>query len=192
MKGVEARACGVARYFPFVYPFYQENTSNFGMTDRRGTPLRSFACYAQMIRVLAHKHFLGDLRQKPPEVSRARVFGDDRESVLILYTKNKVTLDPAPSGLHIKRIEGMDGRSLTPASSGAIPIPDGLSYVWLDRPLESGQLDGTATARACPTPTGVEPVQSAPRRSSFACDSMRPGSSPRPAATACEANRPVR
>ena len=27
-----------------------------------------------------------------------------------------------------------------------------------------------------------------PRRSSFACDSIRPGSSPRPAATACEAN----
>jgi len=49
MKAVEARACGVARYFAFVYPFYEENANNFGMMGREGTPLRSMAAYAQCI-----------------------------------------------------------------------------------------------------------------------------------------------
>lgn len=35
MKAIEARACGVARHFPFVYPFYEETSNNFGMTGRR-------------------------------------------------------------------------------------------------------------------------------------------------------------
>ena len=86
MKGVEARACGVARYFPFVYPFYEENSNNFGMTDRRGTPLRSLAAYAQMIRVLANQRYLGDLRQNEPGISRARVFGDDHQTIAVLYS----------------------------------------------------------------------------------------------------------
>jgi hypothetical protein len=53
-------------YFPFVYPYYEENTSNFGMLDRRATPLRSLASYAQLIRVLARHRYLGDLRHSAP------------------------------------------------------------------------------------------------------------------------------
>ncbi|MCL2349483.1 MAG: glycoside hydrolase family protein, partial [Planctomycetaceae bacterium] len=33
MKGVESKCCGVARYFPFVLPYYEENDNNFGMLD---------------------------------------------------------------------------------------------------------------------------------------------------------------
>ena len=123
-EGSGGQGLRVARYFPFVYPFYQENTSNFGMTDRRGTPLRSFACYAQMIRVLAHKHFLGDLRQSPRKSPGPRVFGDDRESVLILYTKNKVTLDAAPSGRPAHQANRGDGRAVRhPQAAGQSRFP---------------------------------------------------------------------
>ena len=52
MKAVEARAGGIARYFAFVYPFYEENQNNFGMMDRQGTPLRSMAAYARLASVL--------------------------------------------------------------------------------------------------------------------------------------------
>ena len=51
MKAIEARACGVARYFAFVYPYYEEHASNFGMMDRRGVPMRSMAAYANAARV---------------------------------------------------------------------------------------------------------------------------------------------
>ncbi|HAK93698.1 MAG TPA: glycosyl hydrolase, partial [Planctomycetes bacterium] len=47
MKAVEAKACGIARYFAFVYPFYEENANNFGMACRAGTPLGCMAAYAQ-------------------------------------------------------------------------------------------------------------------------------------------------
>jgi hypothetical protein len=150
MKGAEARACGIARYFPFVYPFYEENTSNFGMTDRRGTPLRSFAAYAEMIRVLANQRFLGDLRHQVPAITRARVFGDDHQTIAVLYTGGRAPSAPVQLGVRGRRIEGIDGRALTAASDGAIPIPDGLSYVWLDHPLDPRLIDESAASPARP------------------------------------------
>ncbi|MDO4629989.1 MAG: hypothetical protein Q4C70_12475 [Planctomycetia bacterium] len=74
MKGVEARAFGIQRYFPFVYPYYEERTNNFGMMSRDYTPLRSFAGYSQMIRTLAHREYLGDLANIPDGWTHARVF----------------------------------------------------------------------------------------------------------------------
>jgi len=132
MKGIEARACGVARYFPFVYPYYVEGKNNFGMMDRQATPLRSIAAYAQMIRALAGKRCLGDLKHQDPAIRRARLFGDDRHAVAVLYTGKaeaaKVRLD-----LPAERIEAIDGRKIPPASDGTVAVPDGLVYVWLDR-----------------------------------------------------------
>ena len=132
MKAVEARACGVARYFPFVLPFYEENTSNFGMTDRRGSPMLSFAAYAQMIRVLGYNNYFRDLKHTAKALQRARVFHDGHEMVAVLYTGR---VDPAATirlDCPVKRIEGIDGRPLAVASDGSIPIPDGLVYAWID------------------------------------------------------------
>ena len=72
MKAIEARVGGIERYFAFVYPFYEENESNFGMLDRRGTPLRSLAAYSRAAAVLGHKRYLGDLRCDLPAVKRTR------------------------------------------------------------------------------------------------------------------------
>ena len=133
MKTVEARACGIARHFPFVYPFYEEHSNNFGMMCRRATPLRSMAAYAQVVRRLAHKEYLGDLKTDQDAIQRARVFGDGRETIVVLYTgevdaRGSVSLD-----LPIVKIEGIDGRALRADDSNSVSIPDGLSYVWIDR-----------------------------------------------------------
>ena len=134
MKAVESRACGIARYFAFVYPFYEERDNNFGMMDRRGTPLRSMAAYARLASVLAGKAYLGDLACDDAAIQRARVFGDERETVAVLYTGRPgvdATLKPdLPGAL---RAEGIDGRSLEMAEDGTLPGGDGLVYVWLDR-----------------------------------------------------------
>jgi len=133
MKAVESRACGVARYFAFVYPFYEERDNNFGMMGRRATPLRSMAAYARLASLLANKRYLGDLRCDDAAVQRARVFGDDRETIAVVYTgapnaDAKLNLDVPALG-----VEGIDGRTLEAAEDGAVPVPDGLAYVWLDR-----------------------------------------------------------
>lgn len=149
MKAVEARACGVARYFAFVLPFYDENNNNFGMTDRRATPLLSFAAYAQCARVLAGRDYLGDLRIDEKGVTRARVFGHagGAEAVAVLYTGK---VDPGAKvrpDLTVLRCEGIDGRPLKVESDGTVPVPDGLVYVWIGRSTSTPRIDTATTAR---------------------------------------------
>lgn len=132
MKAIESRACGIARYFAFVYPFYEENQNNFGMMDKRGTPLRSFAAYAQLVRALAGKRYLGDLRHEDKSILRARVFGDEQQALAVLYTGRCDPKAGVKAGAAPVRLEGIDGRPLAPAAGGAIPVPDGLTYAWLD------------------------------------------------------------
>jgi hypothetical protein len=134
-KAVEARAAGVARYFAFVYPFYEENDSNFGMMDRLGTPMRAFAAYAQVIRMLSRSTYLGDL--KAPGWGRpVRVFGRGDEAVAVVWTS---TVDRAATARleveanALRGVEGIDGRALVVGPDGSVPVPDGLSYVVLDR-----------------------------------------------------------
>ena len=146
MKAVEARSGGVARHFPFVYPYYEERDNNFGMMDRRATPLRSMAAYARLVSLLAHKRYLGGLKCDDPAIRLARVFGDDRETVAVLYTARPNAEARVKLGLPVLRIEGIDGRSLEAAPSGSVPIPDGLTYVWLDRQQLGGRLQTDAPA----------------------------------------------
>jgi hypothetical protein len=152
MKGVEARACGVDRYFPFVLPFYEENSNNFGMTDRRASPLRSFAAYAAMVQVLGHGRYVGDLAQDDKLVKRARGFRVGKVDVAVVYTG---TVDPkavVKLGTPVRSARGIDGRSIKIAADGAIPVPDGLVYVELDAQLGPPRLvTDTAASRLVPT-----------------------------------------
>lgn len=140
MKAVEARCGGVARHFPFVYPFYEERDNNFGMMGRRATPLRSMAAYARLVSALANKRYLGDLKCDDPALKRARLFGDDRRTVAVLYTARPDAKAKVKLGMPALRVEGIDGRSLEPTRDGSVPIPDGLAYVWLDRRLLGDRL----------------------------------------------------
>ena len=127
MKGV-GPACGIARYFPFVYPYYEERISNFGMMDRRGSPLRSMAAYAPGRR-LGRKELWATCRWRCSR-QPARVFGDGQDTVVILHRQAS-----APGAVRLplpaRRAEGIDGRGLEIAR-GLAPVPDGLTYVWID------------------------------------------------------------
>ena len=59
-KQVENFALGVQSY-AFVLPFYAEENVGFGMLGEAGTPLRTFAGYAQAIRALAHTVYVADM-----------------------------------------------------------------------------------------------------------------------------------
>ncbi len=134
MKGVEARACGIARYFSFVFPFYEENDNNFGMMDRRATPLRSFAAYAQMIRALGGASYAGDWKTADRAIRRVRWFrSSGREApshdVVVVYTGRRDARLSVRLGMPVERVEGIDGRRL-PHGPDRVEVPDGLAYVW--------------------------------------------------------------
>ena len=133
MKAVEARACGVERYFAFVYPYYEERESNFGMMGREGTPLRSMAAYVQCAARLAGKQYLGDLLVDHRAIRRARVFGDQSETIAVLYTGQAETSVEISLGTAVQRVEGIDGRAIPVSAATAGTLVDGLVYVWVDR-----------------------------------------------------------
>ncbi len=165
MKGVESKACGIDRYFPFVYPYYEERESNFGMMGREATPLRSMAGYAQLVAALSHKRYLGDLVCHDQKVLRARVFGNDRDAIAVLYTDKPDANATVRLDMPVAAVTGIDGRVLA-AADGSVPIPDGLVYVRLSRQqlgkrlqTDTGamQLFGLATGPA-PKPAPASPV----------------------------------
>lgn len=154
MKGIEARACGIARFMPFCLPFYEEGgVKNFAMLGREATPLRSMAAYAQSIRVLAHRPYAGDLRLADSKaVSRARVFagrgeGGDTESVVVLFTDKlslaRIVLPFAPS-----RAETIDGRPLAVEAGNVVIVAGGLAYVWGATDALSAHVDTHTEAAA--------------------------------------------
>jgi hypothetical protein len=52
--------------------------------------------------------------------------------VAVLYTARPDPNAKVKLGLPVLRAEGIDGRHLESAPDGTLPIPDGLTYVWLD------------------------------------------------------------
>jgi hypothetical protein len=142
MKAVEARACGVERYFTFVYPYYEENANNFSVMDGHATPLRGMAAYAQAIHALKGLRYLGDLKHGDPRVARARVFGDDARAVVVVYsTASEADLErPIDLGTAPRRVEAADGRAVA-TREGRFPLADGLAYAWFDRAAIAPKLD---------------------------------------------------
>lgn len=154
MKGVEARACGVDRYFPFVYPFYEENDNNFGMTDRLGTPCRSMAAYVQMIGTLSGAHYAGDLELDDERILRARVFRHpDSRDTAVLYTapggeRFKIKLPAA-----IKSIESVTGNPVfftdpdeACKDDEVFVRPGRLYYLGFDKDALEGKINGMTRA----------------------------------------------
>ncbi|MFG0249059.1 MAG: glycosyl hydrolase, partial [Phycisphaeraceae bacterium JB051] len=134
MKVIEAKACGIERYFMFVYPFYEEHSRNFGVMDRLGTPLKAMAGYCHAVLALANKSYLGDWPTADPQIVRARVFADQQDAVLVLYTASTAADQPVKLKLPANAVVlGIDGRHLSPASNGQINVADGLVYVRLPR-----------------------------------------------------------
>jgi len=125
---VEAKACGIERYFPFVLVAYTEHgNKNFGMLDRQESPVRSMAAYAQVIDALSHAEYAGDLQLPDPAV-RARVFARaDGSAVVALEsgTSRDARVDlPFP----VTEVRGIDGRKLDWANPGT--IADGVCFAF--------------------------------------------------------------
>lgn len=149
MKAIEGNANGMARYFPFVYPFYEESVSNYSMTDRVGTPLRSIGSYAVAIRLLAHHDYVGDWKHSDATIKLARVFSTGDDTVVVLFT-GSVTADAAvkiPLPQEPVEIFGIDGRPLTRTADGKIPVSDGLTYLRMKKPDMAMINTDTATAK---------------------------------------------
>ncbi len=149
MKGVEARACGVACYFPFVYPYYEEvgTNGNFGMMDRDAMPLRSMAAYVFCTSRLAGMDYLGDLSGIPAGLVKARVFADRarQNAVVVLYTDRADTVTLPDLGVTITKAQAMDG-SLMDGGGGTLTVTGGIAYLQCPLTAISGRLDTTVLA----------------------------------------------
>jgi hypothetical protein len=140
MKAIEAKACGVDRYFAFVYPYYEEHTNNFGMMDADATPLRSMAAYAWAASVLADSSYLGDLTLESDALERARVFARGDDAVVVLYTGDSAAEKTVTLPCEPERMLGIDGRPLE-ASGRRAPVPDGLAYAIVERGKLTGHVE---------------------------------------------------
>ncbi|AHF90511.1 glycosyhydrolase [Opitutaceae bacterium TAV5] len=144
MQAIEARACGISAWFPFVYPPYNERElSNFGFTDSHGLPLRPLAAIAQVTRALSGSTYAGDLAlpsgtSSPDPAGRIRIFDtQDPEKKLVVICTDE---DPADTTMVLPFLVesacGVDGRALattSTASSTIVPVPDGVAYVVASR-----------------------------------------------------------
>ncbi len=148
MKAVEARACGIARYFAFVYVFYEEAGNNYGMMGREVTPLRALAAYFQAVRVLSHKPYVGDLRVDDPAIKRARVFRGTERSVVVLYTGRADGNASVAFKWPAIDLQGIDGRRLVRDKPDAVPVPDGLTYAWINNDDLSNEALNTESGAA--------------------------------------------
>ena len=129
MKAIEARACGISRYFAFCLPYFDRFGSNFGMMGKNCTPLRSMAAYVNCVAELSGWSYVGNLKINDPAVRLAPVFarGDRRTAVVYTGVANPhATLGTVLQNISIR---GIDGRRLHRNAAGSIPIPDGLVYL---------------------------------------------------------------
>lgn len=135
MQGIEARVCGVRRFFPFVYPYEQEGPQQlrFGMLGLDATPERSFAAYSQAIAALAHSRYIGNLQCNDPTIKQARVFARGKQTVAVIYTGHPDVNASVRLPFAVQRALGIDGRTLTLTKGGRIPVPDGMTYVYAHR-----------------------------------------------------------
>ena len=129
MNAVEARACGIARYFAFVYPFFVQGADNFGMMGQEHTPLRSMAAYVNCVSELSGWSYAGNLKVADHAVLLAPVFARGDRRTAVVYTGDANPHAAFGLALHGISIRGIDGRKLQRNARGAIPIPDGLVYL---------------------------------------------------------------
>lgn len=162
MKAVESRACGIARYFAFVYPYYPEGERNFGMMGREITPLRSMAAYVQTVSELSGTNYVGDLALKGAPIQRARVFAKGENAVVVLYAENATAETSVPWSGPIQSVTGIDGRIVKRLPKGAIPLSDGLAYVHTSlRSLKASLQRQTPAARLTALAKSARPVRPA-------------------------------
>ncbi len=134
MNAVEAKAAGVARYFPTAYAWSSQETGSPGMTDQYDSPLRSMVSYFHAVKTLSNREYAGDLELGGDgPIERARVFtGQDGKAVIVLYTaqpawSQRVTLPFRP-----EHVTELDGREVSLGAENTVRVTNGLIYVWAE------------------------------------------------------------
>jgi len=142
MQAVEARACGIERFFSFVFVDYSERNGSrsYGMQDSRGTPLRILAASSQAGYALGGAEYIGDLPNDViPGVQRIRVFkvGQNKETdstplaMAAIYTGDATVDEIVTLPFEAVKAQGIDGRSLPLLNEGRrLNVEDGLVYVY--------------------------------------------------------------
>lgn len=139
MQSVESKACGIARYFPFVYPEYSERSGSrhYGMLDSRGTPLRTLAATAQVAHALSGAKYLGDLPLENAQgAKRLRVFSHpakEPRAIVVAYTGEVAAGRTVVFPYEVAVARGVDGRLLKVERTGIAPVPDGIAYLEVER-----------------------------------------------------------
>ena len=143
MKAVEAKLCGIERYYPFVMKYYPENDKNFGMTDQQWAPLLPLCAYFNCIREIGGMDYIGNPVKKLANVQLARIFADAQRAVLVVFSpKQKYSLELA--GLPVKAIRAIDGSAVEVNSSKA-EITGHMAYIELNPQKYAAIVnDGTA------------------------------------------------
>ena len=131
-KGVVARACGLAGYYPFFAQSFAQAEMNFSMLHTDSSPRRSMAAYLNMVSELSNLEYVGDLEFNDPKLIACPVFGDGTRMVAVpvslsVQGENTIALH-AP----VTAIRGIDGRQLSLTTDKRIPIPDGVAYLDLN------------------------------------------------------------
>ena len=168
MKAVVAKSVGVERYFPFVYPYYDERDSNFGMMDKSCSPMRSFVGYAQMIRVLSGFRYIGDVSVDGLSENKALAFvtDDSDEAVLVLYTGTVDKAQRVALPCPVLRAERITGESVAfNADNRTVPVYDGLIYVWAPQSeVEKLAVVDPALAQIPKAPSAKDVMEKTPRK----------------------------
>ncbi len=162
MKAIDTRAAGIAQFYAFVYPYYQENRGNWGLVDRDGTPTPALAGYFNAKRLLTNAHFVGELKQRDPSLVSSRLFERDGRYIAVLFTgkigQNTVIPTSVDLDLPYEQIIGIDGRVLMVPRSGRIPVSDGLAYVLLEKGAKIDSLVRQDTALMTSWQTGHKAI----------------------------------
>lgn len=141
LRAVEARACGVQRYYAFVLPYYPEGRNNFSMTGRDGTALRSLAAYGHLARRLAGLPYAGDLAV--PGAQRTRLFADAQRAVAVVWLGEPGEAQRLRTDLPVRACFGLDGRRILRGADGTWETRDGACYFDLDPAVRVAAVTGT-------------------------------------------------
>lgn len=146
MQAVEAKACGVARVFPFVYVDYSEHNGrrHYGMLDHDRSPLRVLAAVAEAGRALSGMEYIGDVPTSMIDgAARIRVFEavpDSKTLLVALYTGRTAAGATVATPFSVQQVTGVDGRALN-LDQGRVPVGDGLVYLRVARSDLNGILE---------------------------------------------------
>lgn len=135
---VEGKACGLERFFPFVFADYREGPFGFGMIHPDGSPLHLGAAYFTTAKLLNHFEYIGD--EPIPEGSalrKIRVFQNENGRIVKAYMTgdciNATELQRNWTGT----VYDIDGRILASGSGTVIPIVSGVTFVETDEMPET-------------------------------------------------------